>query len=340
MENIEKTKRVIRVPVKKTVIFIVIIGVILIGFISLYRSPGIVDYTYQGNRNKTAQPSTTSGNLKMMSDSYYPVRYQENLSISDTREFLKTSYSADIETRNVKSVLRDVKGAIRVANGRIDGLNENQKMSYVNFVIPKINFESFKDEIESITHEKLITENISSLNLLSQKQNIEEQNKNATDSLTTLLQQQKNLVTKHTQTKNKLQNELTDLENQLEQFSRILPSVPNPTQVAQLQSLNTNIGILKQQLASENLNFNTSNKNLKNQINAVNAQLANIAKQDSNFTDNVETVNGSISVKWISLWRLIKIFSPISPVIIIIILVIIFWYILKRKNYLPKVEFV
>ena len=86
--------------------------------------PGIYDeeINYYGNQSKT-------------------------LSINDTREFMKTSYDTQIQTRNVKSVLRDIKGSIKVANGRIDQLNENTKSGYISFVIPKINFENFKDEI-------------------------------------------------------------------------------------------------------------------------------------------------------------------------------------------------
>jgi hypothetical protein len=79
-------------------------------------------------------------------------------------------------------------------------------------------------------------------------------------------------------------------------------------------------------------------QNLDNLIANSNNNLTNINKQDSQFTDNIETVNGSINVNWVSLWEIATIFSPISPVIIIIILIILIWIILKRSGFIPRIE--
>ena len=341
MENIEK--KVIKVSKRKLMFFLFIIA--LLAFILIRLS--FLSVNNIGSYNTGVMYKTTqSGNNaleRMVPPEYYP--YQNSTpSVNDTREFLKTSYSADIKTRNVKSALRDVKSAVRVASGRIDNLNENEKYGYVSFVIPKINFENFKDEIESITNEKLIVENISSENLLGQKQNIEEQNKNATDSLLTLQQQKKDLTSKHTQSINKFESNITELESKLVQIDLILPRISDSVQITALQGQrNTITGAidqLKQQLLLENSSYNTKNQNLKNQIDSVNGELSGIAKQDTNFTNNIETVNGSIRVEWVSLWQLVKVFSPIHPTIIIVILVIIIWYILKRKSFLPKIELV
>ena len=345
MENMEKTKKIIRVSKKGTVIFVIIaiiVGAILLGF-NIFRPHNPCDFGDCGmvtGVNSVATPSF-SENSKGASSDYYRMPYpQNNPTVNDTREFLKTNYNAEIQTRNVKRIVLDIKNAVRDVAGRVDSSNENPQNGYVSFVVPKSNFENFKDQIASITNEKLIIENVSSDNLLSQKQSIEQEQNSANSSLEQLLQQQNTLTSKHAQTKNKLQSELTNLQNQLAQFSMTLPPYPDPNQIAQIQSLNTNIGIIKQQIASENSSFNTSNQNLKNQIDGVNAELTNIAEQDSNFMDNIETVSGSISVRWVSLWELAKIFLPVSPVIIIIILVVILWVTFRKSSYIPKVEFV
>jgi hypothetical protein len=67
--------------------------------------------------------------------------------------------------------------------------------------------------------------------------------------------------------------------------------------------------------------------------------LANINKQDNQFADNIETVNGSVRITWISMWQMVKIFSPIHPTFIIIILGIVLGVFLNRKGKIPKVEF-
>jgi predicted PurR-regulated permease PerM len=106
------------------------------------------------------------------------------------------------------------------------------------------------------------------------------------------------------------------------------------------QDLSNQISQLNQKLSYENSNYNANNLNLKNKLNNVNNELKNIEKQDSVFTENVETVNGSIRINWISLWELSEIFLPVSPVVLIIIALLILGFFLKRKNYLPKIEFI
>ena len=338
MENIEK--KVVKISKKKLILSIIIILILGIIAIGLYLSRPHM-YGLNNNSAGIVAPSVPGSYDE---ESIYYRNQNSTPSVNDTREFMKTSYDTTIQTRNVKSALRDVKGSIKVANGRIDQLNENTKSGYVRFVIPKINFENFKDEIESITNEKLIIENISSDNLLSQKQSIEQQQTYFNNSLSALQKQQDDLLKAHTQTKSYLENQISSIQNQINVL--ILPVNINgdPNQIANLQAQKDNLikekAKLTQQLLSENSTYNTKNQNLKNEITNTNNQIQNVAKQDSNFTDNIETVNGSIRVEWISMWQLAKIFSPIHPTFIIIILVIIVWYLLKRKNYFPKVELV
>ena len=334
----EKTRKIIRISRRKLIISVLVILLILgfliyFGLMRLGRPMMTSQYNNTGGMQAPSYPYDKELNVN---DQIYPQMYQENSTIEDTREFLKTNYTANIKTRDVHNVMSDVKNLIRDASGRIDRMNEGDKSGYIGFVVPKSNYENFRDEIESITNKKLIAVSINSENLLTQKQSIEQQQQSASDFLAQLEQQQKDLTSKHTQTKNKLQNELTSLENQLISIELNPPA----EYVALRQDLSNKITLKKQQLASENSSFNTNNQNLKNQIDGVNSQLTSIERQDINFTNNIETVNGTVYVEWISFWKIAKIFSPIHPTLIVIILIIVLWYLLKRKSYIPKVEFV
>ena len=255
------------------------------------------------------------------SDIMYPNYYRENPDITDTRQFLKTSYSADIKTRDVKDMIRDVRSIVRDVGGRIDSIQESEKYSYIGFVVPKSQFDTFRDEIESLTYKKLTTVNVSSENLLGQKQLIEEQMQNATSTLANLEKQKRALITRHNQTLADMNAELAALQSQ----------VPYPTE---------KVLALQQNIDSENKSYNSQNQNLTNSINQYKALITGIAKQDTQFANNIETVNGYVSVNWISYWQMARIFSPIHPSIILIILAIVLWKVLGRFGIMPKIELV
>jgi len=343
MENTPlRAKKVIKISRRKMIIFVVIL---ILGFVlfslfnrknNQYNNIGVVNETQ--SKGGISAPSAPS-----ISPTYYPNQY-ETSSVKDTREFMKVTYGASIKTRDVKSAMRDVKNSINEAEGRIDSLNESTKYSYVSFVIPKSNLNNFKSEIESLTNEKLYTENSSSQNLLGQKQSIEQQQTAAADSLAQLQKEQKDLTTKHKQIVSDLQTQITSIKNQLVAVRASIPATSDVNVLATLRNQEYNLSqqeaSLQQNINIENSAYASSNLSYNNQINNVNAQLTNIKKQDVQFTDNIETVNGYISVNWISLWDMAKIFSPIHPTIIIIVLMLLTWYFLSRKNYLPGIELV
>lgn len=268
----------------------------------------------------------------------------ENGSIADTREFMKVSYSGNIKTRDVKDTARDVRGIIRDMEGRVDSENVNEKYGYIKFVIPKSNFDDFRDEIESITHKKLYTENTSSQNLLSQKQNIEEQSGQATMTLGQLQQSQADLTKKHNQTTANLKSELVSVQKKITNirniFSTYIPPESGDTSyinelTAQLTIYLNEESQIKQKISTENTNYQSQNKSLTDQIANTNNTIKDINTQDKNFTANVETVNGSVNIQWVNLWQLAQIFSPIPPIFIIVFLLLIIWYVLRKMNRVP-----
>lgn len=264
--------------------------------------------------------------------------------ITDTREFLKVSYSAKIQTRDVSEIVKDVKGAVREAKGRIDSENTDDKRGYVSFVVPKSNFENFRTEIESITHKKLYTENVAAQNLLTQKQGIETQMQAATSSLATLEQQKKNLDAKHLQVINSITKELTSVKNQLAVVEQSLSQTNDVAQINVLYNQQSSLLTIQANLVNnkniENSDYNSQNQSLVNQIGWAKNNVGQVQKQDTEFGNNIETVSGHVDVSWISMWSLAVLYSPIHPTIIIIVLALVLLFILNRKGYTPKIEFV
>ena len=316
------------VKVSRKKFFWVVIILVLIGLWWAYKEPryGISPTMMGGGygaSDSVSSPVSSPGApmMEKVGNMIYPDYYRQDLDITDTRQFLKTSYSADIKTRDVKNIVRDVRGIIRDVDGRIDNSQESEKYSYVSFVVPKSKFDSFRDEIESLTYEKLITVNVSSENLLGQKQSIEEQMQSATSTLANLQKQKTALTARHNQTLASMNAELTILESQ----------VPYPTNAVLIQ---------KEKIDSENRSYSLQNQNLTNSIDQYKALITGIEKQDTKFANNIETVNGYISVSWVSLWQMAKILSPIHPSIVLIILILVLWKVLSLSRVVPKIELI
>jgi chromosome segregation ATPase len=266
-------------------------------------------------------------------------------SIKDDREFMKKSYSGSIKTRDVSDVARDVKSIVREFEGRVDNESVSEKYAYISFVVPKSEFDSFRDEVEDLTHQKLYTENISSQNQLSTKQQIEQQDEMAQKSLAQLEQEQKALSASHTKTVLALQKQLADIRTQLMYTKTSKASATEGTSeynrfVLDEQIISQQEQALLDSINNTNSTYNSKNNVLKSRISGANGNIDNIKKTDEQFTDNIETVNGTIDIRWVSHWDLAKMFLPIHPTLAIIILAVIAWLLLRHKKYVPKVEFV
>ena len=327
-------QRVIRVSRTK---FVVALVLILFALFAWYAERGAVVST-----SSIIPEMMDSGVTKSYPD-YYP-RYQENPSITDTREFLKVNYSATIQTRDVPKVVTDVKNIIKGADGRIDDLYSSEKSGRIGFVVAKSKFEAFRSEVEALTHKKLYAESVSSQNLLGQKQGIEERTSTIVSSLDDVNKQKTALTATHTQAVNAIQSELTRVQGEL---TAVRTQIGNTTSQQILASLRSQEATLvsedatqRQRLNAENNTYASNKQKLDNLIANYNNSLANINEEAQQFTDNVETVSGSIYVRWVSFWELATIFSPISPIIIIVVLVILAWIYLGRIGFIPRVELV
>lgn len=352
------TRKVIRISKRKfkvTIVIIVVLILIFLGgviFLGTFGRFGISNTMGPESLNSSDIPYIPQGSSdlelidrkeKMMvsSPDIYNSGYEQP-SISDTREFLKTDYSSTIKTRDVSDVVKEVKNIVKGSDGRIDNSNSSEKSGSISFVIPKSKFETFKDEMESITHKKLYFESITEQNLLTEKQGIEQQTTNIVNTLENLKTQKEALLSKHTQAVSSINKELARIKAELIAVRAVIAKTTDAEVMISLRSQEASLvkqdTTQRQLLNTENSTYATQNQNLENLINNQNNNLINVNQRDSQFTDNIETVNGTIYVEWVSLWQMAKIFSPIHPTLIIIILIIIIWIYSKRKGYIPRVE--
>jgi len=345
-ENKQIKRRVIRISRKKLIWGIVILVLVLIfgGYIYIRneaRFGASPMYESVGSFNSSSKGIGSSIMPSASYDDSYGYQNQRP-SIKDTREFLKTNYDATIKTRDVSDVVKQVKNIVKGADGRVDQFNSSLKYGRVSFVVAKSKFDAFKDEVESITHKKLYTESISSQNLLGEKQGIEGQIVDANQSLDSLIAQRTELTNTHNKTVGVFNKEMTRINGELatirtsinlEKNTQILVSLHN-----QEASLVEQYAYQKQKLTEENKSYASKKESFDAMISNASNNLTSINKQDGQFMDNIETVNGYVSVEWISLWEMAVIFSPIHPTLIIIILIIVF-FVCNRKK-MPKVEIV
>jgi hypothetical protein len=328
--NIEKVLYISR---KKTIVTIIIL--LILGFIVCMGLPAI--------RNKTFGLSNQSQMMVGMPPPH-PGYSESNGLITDTREFLKTSYSAQIKTRDVPSVMDKAESIIHDMGGRVDSINNSTKSGYINFVIPKTEFYEFKDQIEKLTNKKLFTETEFSQNLLGQKQNIEQEADIIVKSLAELNTEKQNITNQHSKTINSINTNLASVGKELTSIKTLISSTTNADLLSTYRN-QENILLQKQSTLNQNKNqenssYTTKIANINTQINQANGNLDINTKKDIQFGNNIETVNGNISVNWITIWKIVEIYSPIPMSLVVLIFIILLWIILRKTKVLPKIKFI
>src|SRR3990167_11466300 len=142
----------------------------------------------------------------MAPDMYYPYRYYNpDVPVTDAREFLKVNYNATMQTRDVQGLTRRVETTVRGYSGRIDQESSSPQYGYVSFVVPMSKYDAFRAELESLVDSRFLTVNISSQNLLPQKQSIEEQQKQADNTLADYKAARQSIVNAHASAAKSLQ---------------------------------------------------------------------------------------------------------------------------------------
>lgn len=307
-------------------------------------SPVAVTYQSQAD-TASLSPSSASKEMAVgdtatddrsgVASSYEPVAYwpQTDVNYKDSREYLKVYYRANIQTRKVDLIANRAQTTVRGYGGRIDSSSLNQRSAYISFIVPKKSFEAFKTELKSLVGARFITENLDSQNLLPQKVNIEDQTKTASSSLADYQSQKKNLTDKHNQTMAGYQSQISYYSNQVWNAQQELNQTTSTARQAELRSqissANANWSRIKKLMDSANSDYNKKAAALDSQIKTQQTQLVSLKTQDTNLIDNVETVQGMISVNWISYGGIVQLYVPfyrwlIAGAMLIVILAAVF----------------
>ncbi len=273
-----------------------------------------------------------------------------NGDITDTREFIKKTFSANLKTREVEDVAKKVELLIKGLGGRIDNSNITNTYATFSFVIPKSNLDDFESQIRSYVHKKFYSQTITSQNLLGEKQDLErnqDSTKDSIDSLTTQRQQVQNDYTKNANTiKSKIETKSSQLktvrDNILKKENEL--SVATNTNIIteknqELRTLRNSESNLNQGITTLVSEFNNLSNLFKSQMSNLGASLEDqnnvlisLDKQTDSFLNKVETVQGTIYISFVSVWAIIDIFSPINPIIILFVVFIIIRLIFLNKQ--------
>ena len=241
---------------------------------------------------------------------YYPQPYPYyggDATAKDTREFLKQSYNATLRTRDVNGMTARVVTTVRGHEGRVDNTQSSEKYGYVQFVLPITQFESFKKEVEGMVGSRFLKVEMSAQNLLPQKQGIEEQQKQADSTLADYEASRVRIVSTHTSAAKSLQAQVSAQTAMLSDLRGQPSSVERDTQILQLEAV---LIEYQQRLVDENASYSKKLATADANIKYAKDRQGAIKTQDQNLLDNVATVNGTISVQWISYWEMARLYLP------------------------------
>jgi len=271
------------------------------------------------------QTRETSGsykdNLKMKSEDF--VHSVQNV-ITDTREFLKTNYRATIKTRKIVDMADKIGVMVRGFGGRINSISSGGKTGHISFSIPADQFEMFRSEIKRLTNARLFVEEKSSTNMLPQKQVLEKKYEQVGNSITDSKNEKAQLTKNHSQVVDSYNSRIKGLDEEVRllqiewsnvDYNRTLEINSRLTQIQEEENA------LQTSLATENKNYNNKLNSINQKLKALGNDLENVEQQDENLVDDVSMVDGTIYLEWISLWKLVDMFTP-GPLLAWILVII------------------
>lgn len=230
-----------------------------------------------------------------------------NVPVIDVRELLKVDYRASMRARNVSELTRRVEMTVRGQSGRIDQMESSPKSGYLSFVLPISKFDAFRIELESLVKGEFLVIDILSSNMLPEKRGIEEQQKYADKMLAEYQASRFKVVEKHASTVKLLQSQISAANTSVADLRAKTSTVDLRLQIRDLMD---EVSLLKAQLAYENNIYTSLIENFDNNIKYVQELQTAVKTQDQNLLDNVATVNGSVSIEWISLWDIVHMYLP------------------------------
>jgi hypothetical protein len=280
----------------------------------------------------------------------YYNNYSNNGTVTDTREFLKKSFSASLRTRKVETVAAKVDDLIRDSDGRIDNSTISTKSATFDFVIPKSELEDFEEELRTYTLAKFYSQTISSQNLLNEKQNLERSEDTANKNVATITAQKetakKDYIARSTPLKSNISTQTVErdrLTARITEIDRLLSTETDQATISALRAeryevdqkenaLTSDIVAITAQLNSLSKQYTDLLADLGVSLEGQKAELALLGEKEDNFFDSIETVQGSIYIRHISLLEAFTLFSPIHPLLLLLVAAVLTRVYFVRKK--------
>lgn len=283
----------------------------------------------------------------------YPGYYDtyNNGNVTDTREYNKKTFSATIRTRAVEEIAKKAETLIKSSGGRIDSSNISERNAYFSFVVPKSNFDSFETQMRTFVGKKLYSQTVSSQNLLSQKQSIEQNQNTTQESLNSIKKQKEQVEADYTLKINNIKNKIATVQGQISQIDKTISrnetainSATDQNTIAALQreldTLSQTRKVYNQQVASYNSEISNTTEIFKSQmvglgmsLDSLGTTLTNLGVQETKFLDNVETVQGTVSISLITVWELLNTYSPVNLWVVVGVIILVGrLYLLKKEE--------
>ena len=101
------------------------------------------------------------------------------------------------------------------------------------------------------------------------------------------------------------------MDNALEQqLAALRVMTQTPQILTQIQIASDDLATLKRQLADENKSYTAALNNADRNIKYAEDWRKAVQTQDQTLLDNVATVTGTVSIQWISLWDITRLYLP------------------------------
>lgn len=266
----------------------------------------------------------------------YPV-YGGN-ALTDSREFLKTSYRSTLHTRHVEKRIMEIESIVHSFDGRVDQISSSPDSGSISFAIPEDSLFEFRTLVGELVGKKFFYENVSSTNLLQQKVAIETEKTSLDQTLTTQEASRTTLTTRHNQTITSINargyaivSELASIESKLTGDAESDASL-----IVTKNALTAEYAMIPTKIANENSSYKQQLAQIDASIARTKASLDNNVQKDEGFTATIETVNGSVTVLNMSLlgalWLLV---SPYGVPLVFLTIAVVWYGVqrLKRKLY-------
>lgn len=273
---------------------------------------------------------------------YYTVPGAPEVPSTDNREFIKTDYSASIQTGRVAELAQRIQTIVRGFDGRVDSSGNSDEQGYVSFVIPAGRLDAFKTEVKSIAGAKFYTESLSSQNMLSDKRSLEDQQNQTNNTLSQLTADRDQLNVDHNKTIASLNMQLSAIAREAAGLKIQALNTINYDRQLQIQ---TRLADLQKQAKDLNVRLANENSSYTNQLNSLNYQIQDaqgtldqLGKQAGDLLDTVATVRGTISISYISLWGILGLYLPAYwEVYVLIIAAFIAYYVHRCQSSLLSI---